>query len=68
MKVITYILCNSHCTQINHAFRKINKMGMHSSDTAEITMEDVRVPLDNLIGEEGKGFQQQMNQFQNERM
>lgn len=43
-------------------------MGMHSSDTAEITMENVRVPLENMIGEEGKGFQHQMDQFQNERM
>jgi len=48
--------------------RTIEKMGMHSSDTAEITMENVRVPIDNIIGEEGKGFQYQMNQFQNERI
>ena len=48
--------------------RLIDKMGMHASDTAEITMENVRVPIDNLIGEEGRGFQYQMNQFQNERM
>ena len=41
---------------------------MHASDTAEITFENVRVPYEYLIGEEGKGFIYQMKQFQNERM
>ena len=41
---------------------------MHSSDTAEIFFEDVRVPIKNLIGEEGKGFVYQMMQFQEERL
>ena len=48
--------------------RKLKKMGMHSSDTAEIFFEDVRVPTKNLIGEEGKGFVYQMMQFQEERL
>lgn len=48
--------------------RKLKKMGMHSSDTAEIFFEDVRVPTKNLIGEEGKGFIYQMMQFQEERL
>ena len=34
------------------------KMGLHGSPTHAVTYEDVRVPLDNLIGEEGKGLQQ----------
>jgi alkylation response protein AidB-like acyl-CoA dehydrogenase len=34
------------------------KMGLHGSPTHGVTYEDVRVPLDNLIGEEGKGLQQ----------
>ncbi len=48
--------------------RKLRKIGMHSSDTAQIHFDDVRVPQRNLIGEEGKGFTYQMLQFQEERL
>ncbi len=48
--------------------RKLDKLGMRSSDTAELTFTDLRVPVANTIGEIGRGFQQQMTQFQNERM
>ena len=48
--------------------RKIEKMGNRSSDTAELVFEDLRVPVSNTIGEIGRGFQQQMSQFQDERM
>jgi len=48
--------------------RKLDKLGMRSSDTAELVFEDVRVPYSNTIGVEGRGFQQQMQQFQDERM
>ena len=41
---------------------------MHSSDTAQLVFEDVRVPAKNLIGEEGSGFIYQMIQFQQERI
>ena len=51
-----------------HVSRSLKKMGMWSSDTAELSFDDVRVPVANTIGEEGRGFQQQMAQFQNERM
>jgi len=37
------------------------KMGLHGSPTHAVTYEDVRVPLDNLIGEEGKGLQQTLS-------
>ena len=36
--------------------QKIHKIGMHSSDTAQLFFDNVRVPRRNLIGEEGKGF------------
>ncbi|MFZ5643732.1 MAG: acyl-CoA dehydrogenase family protein [Bacillota bacterium] len=39
------------------------KMGVRASDTAELTFEDVRVPRENLIGVEGKGFHQLMHFF-----
>lgn len=48
--------------------RKLEKLGMWSSDTAELSFTDVRVPLANTIGEIGRGFQQQMVQFQAERL
>jgi citronellyl-CoA dehydrogenase len=47
---------------------KIEKMGMHSSDTAQLYFDDVRVPQWHRIGEEGMGFIYQMEQFQIERL
>jgi citronellyl-CoA dehydrogenase len=43
-------------------------MGNHSSDTAELILDNVRVPVSNRIGEEGMGFMMQMQQFQKERL
>jgi citronellyl-CoA dehydrogenase len=48
--------------------RKLKKLGMWSSDTAQIFFDDVRVPVRNRIGAEGMGFIYQMQQFQEERM
>src|SRR5437764_6659798 len=48
--------------------RTLEKLGMHSSDTAELLFEDCRVPLDNLIGEEGDGFKDLMWELQGERL
>lgn len=39
---------------------------MRSSETAELTFTDMRVPVSNTIGEIGLGFYQQISQFQNE--
>jgi citronellyl-CoA dehydrogenase len=47
---------------------KLEKLGQRSSDTAIIFFDNVRVPLKHLIGEEGKGFTYQMQQFQHERL
>jgi citronellyl-CoA dehydrogenase len=48
--------------------RRLHKLGNRASDTAELSFIDARVPVANTIGEPGRGFQQQMTQFQNERM
>ena len=48
--------------------KKLNKLGMRSSDTAQIFFDDVRVPQRYLVGEEGAGFRYQMEQFQEERI
>ncbi len=48
--------------------RKIRKFGMWCSDTAQLFFDEVRVPKRNRIGDEGKGFTYQMQQFQEERL
>jgi acyl-CoA dehydrogenase len=48
--------------------RKLNKIGLHCQDTAELIFEDCRVPKSNLIGEEGKGFLYLMEKLQQERL
>jgi citronellyl-CoA dehydrogenase len=48
--------------------QKIRKIGMDSSDTAQLFFDNVRVPRRNLIGQEGMGFMFQMMQFQEERL
>lgn len=48
--------------------RKLNKVGMRCSDTAELIFDNVRVPETNLLGEEGKGFSYIMWELQGERM
>jgi len=47
---------------------KIEKLGQHTSDTAPVYFDNVRVPQRYCIGDEGKGFKIQMQQFQEERM
>jgi acyl-CoA dehydrogenase len=48
--------------------RTLDKMGWRSSDTAELSYVDVRVPARNLVGEPGSGFTQIMTQFAAERL
>ncbi len=48
--------------------RKLDKLVLRASDTAELFFDDVRVPVSNRIGEENMGFIYQMEQFQEERM
>lgn len=53
-----------------HGFsaKKLEKMGWLASDTAELTFEDCRIPRENLLGEENRGFYYIMNNFQDERL
>lgn len=48
--------------------KKIEKIGQHSSDTAELFFSDMRVPADALLGEEGKGFVYLMEELPRERL
>ncbi len=48
--------------------RALDKHGWRSSDTAELVFEDCRVPAENLLGKEGRGFYAIMGNFQNERI
>lgn len=48
--------------------RKLDKMGFHSQDTAELNFVDCRVPVANLLGEEGQGFFYLMKKLQGERL
>jgi acyl-CoA dehydrogenase len=48
--------------------RKLDKMGMRASDTAELALEDCPVPAQNLLGEEGRGFHQLAAGLQRERI
>lgn len=48
--------------------KPLKKLGMRSSQTAQVFFDDVRVPQRNLIGTEGMGFMIQMMQFQEERI
>ena len=48
--------------------RPLDKMGWRCSDTAELVFENCRVPEENLLGEEGRGFYAVMKNFQNERI
>ncbi|MFW0794389.1 acyl-CoA dehydrogenase family protein [Gordonia sp. CPCC 205515] len=48
--------------------RKLDKMGLRAQDTAELHFNDVRVPAENLLGEENKGFYHLMHNLPSERM
>jgi long-chain-acyl-CoA dehydrogenase len=48
--------------------RKLDKVGLKAQDTAELSFEDIKVPVTNLLGEEGKGFSYLMRQLAQERL
>jgi len=48
--------------------KQLEKLGMHASDTALLAFQDVRVPAESILGEEGKGFYHIMWELQGERL
>jgi acyl-CoA dehydrogenase len=48
--------------------RNLDKIGQNAADTSELFFEDVRVPVENLLGQEGKGFSYLMTQLAQERL
>ena len=48
--------------------QKLDKVGLKAQDTAELSFENVKVPVTNLLGEEGKGFSYLMRQLAQERL
>src|SRR5262245_263542 len=48
--------------------RNLEKIGRHAQDTAELYFQDVKVPLENLLGEEGRGFYYMMHNLPQERL
>lgn len=56
------------CTPGFSVGRSLKKHGWRSSDTAELFFDDVRIPAENLLGEENKGFYAVMKNFQHERI
>ncbi len=48
--------------------RNLEKIGLHAQDTAELFFDDVRVPVDNLLGEEGSGFVHLVSNLPQERL
>jgi len=62
------LICLPMKTKGVQVVKKLDKLGMRSSDTAQIFFDEVKVPQRNLIGQEGMGFIYQMQQFQEERL
>jgi citronellyl-CoA dehydrogenase len=62
------LICVPMDTRGVEVARKLKKVGMNASDTAQLHFDDVRVPQRFRIGEEGMGFSYQMQQFQEERL
>ncbi len=62
------LICLPMKTKGVEVVKQLDKLGMRSSDTAQIFLDEVKVPVRNLIGQEGMGFVYQMQQFQEERL
>ncbi len=63
---ISLLVIDTHLPGVSA--RKLNKLGWHASDTAELSFDNVRVPAEHLLGDEGSGFYYLMNGLQLERI
>jgi alkylation response protein AidB-like acyl-CoA dehydrogenase len=66
-KALSLFVCDTHTEGVRKG-RKLEKVGNHASDTAELFFDDVFIPAANLLGEEGGGFTYMMNQLPHERL
>jgi len=66
-KGISLLVVDTHTPGFSVS-KKLKKMGWRPSDTGELSFQDVRVPVENLLGEEGMGFYGIMHNFQKERL
>ena len=66
-KGISLMLVDTSLPGFNRG-KKLQKMGQHSSDTAELFFEDLRVPFNCILGEEGHGFFHMMKELPRERL
>jgi citronellyl-CoA dehydrogenase len=62
------LICLPMKTKGVQVVKKLDKLGMRASDTAQIFFDDVKVPARFMVGQEGMGFIYQMKQFQEERL
>ena len=66
-KGISLLMIEDGMTGFTHG-RKLDKIGQHAADTAELSFTDVRVPVSNLVGEENRGFYHLMRNLPAERL
>jgi len=67
-KGVSLIVLETAGAQGYRVGRLLDKIGLKSQDTAELFFDDVRVPVENLLGEEGAGFAYAMKQLAHERL